>query len=79
MPLRKWAESAGHAIEGILYAAKTQRHLRYHLYTAAFVLVLIYIFGVTMPCRCLGNRRALVDVSQNARQMAPSPLKRRAR
>ncbi len=47
MPLRKWAESAGHAIEGILYAAKTQRHLRYHLYTAAFVLILIYIFGVT--------------------------------
>ncbi len=46
MPLRKWAESAGHAIDGILYAAKTQRHLRYHLYTAAFVLILIYIFGV---------------------------------
>jgi len=46
MPLRKWAESAGHAIEGILYAAKTQRHLRYHLYTAAFVLILIYILGV---------------------------------
>ena len=47
MPLRKLAESAGHAIEGILYAAKTQRHLRYHLYTAAFVLILIYILGVT--------------------------------
>ena len=47
MPLRKLAESAGHAIEGILYAAKTQRHLRYHLYTAAFVLILIYVLGVT--------------------------------
>ncbi len=47
MPLRKWADSAGHAIEGILYAAKTQRHLRYHLFTAAFVLILIYILGVT--------------------------------
>src|SRR5208283_2629659 len=47
MPLRKWAESAGHAIEGILYAAKTQRHLRYHLYFAALVLVLIYVLGVT--------------------------------
>src|SRR5208283_187095 len=41
------AESAGHAIEGILYAAKTQRHLRYHLYFAALVLVLIYVLGVT--------------------------------
>jgi len=47
MPLRKWADSAGHAIEGILYAAKTQRHLRYHLFTAAFVVILIYIVGVT--------------------------------
>jgi diacylglycerol kinase (ATP) len=47
MPLRKWAESAGHAIEGILYAARTQRHLRYHLYTAAVVLILIYVLGVT--------------------------------
>jgi diacylglycerol kinase (ATP) len=46
MPLRRWADSAGHAIEGILYAARTQRHLRYHLYTAAFVLILIYILGV---------------------------------
>lgn len=46
MPLRKWADSAGHAVEGILQAAKTERHLRYHLYTAAFVLILIYILGV---------------------------------
>jgi diacylglycerol kinase (ATP) len=47
VPLRKWADSAGHAVEGILHAAKTERHLRYHLYTAAFVLVLIYALGVT--------------------------------
>lgn len=46
MPLRRWVESAGYAIEGILFAAKTQRHLRYHLYTAAFVLILNYVLGV---------------------------------
>lgn len=46
MPLRKWVESAGYAIEGILFAARTQRHLRYHLYTAAFVLILNYVLGV---------------------------------
>jgi diacylglycerol kinase (ATP) len=34
------------AIEGILFAARTQRHLRYHLYSAAFVLVGSYILGV---------------------------------
>ncbi|MBF0558320.1 MAG: diacylglycerol kinase [Nitrospirae bacterium] len=46
MPLRRWVDSAGHAIEGILYAAKTQRHLRYHFYTAIFVLILTYVLGV---------------------------------
>ena len=46
MPLRRWVDSANNAIEGILYAAKTQRHLRYHLYTAVTVLVLSYVLGV---------------------------------
>lgn len=46
MPFRKWVDSANNAIEGILYAAKTQRHLRYHLYSAVTVLVLSYILGV---------------------------------
>ncbi len=46
MPLRKWADSANNAIEGILYAAKTQRHLRYHLYSAVTVLILSYVLGV---------------------------------
>jgi diacylglycerol kinase (ATP) len=46
MPLRKWVDSANFAIEGILYAAKTQRHLRYHLYSAVAVLILSYILGV---------------------------------
>ncbi|MEJ2182660.1 MAG: diacylglycerol kinase [Nitrospirota bacterium] len=47
MPLRQWIRSANYAIEGILHAAKTQRHLRYHFYAAAFVLVGSYALGVT--------------------------------
>jgi len=46
MPFRKWFDSANNAIEGILYAAKTQRHLRYHLYCAITVLILSYLLGV---------------------------------
>ena len=44
---RKWIRSANFAIEGILHAAKTQRHLRYHFYSSAVVLLLSYILGVT--------------------------------
>ena len=47
MPLRKWIKSADFAIEGILHAARTQRHLRYHFYSAAAVLLVSYIFGVS--------------------------------
>jgi len=47
MPLRHWVKSANFAIEGILHAAKTERHLRYHLYFAASVLILSYIIGVS--------------------------------
>lgn len=47
MPLRQWIKSANFAIEGVLHAAKTQRHLRYHFYAAAAVLIGSYILGVT--------------------------------
>ena len=47
MPLRKWLKSTNFAIEGILQGAKTQRHLRYHFFTAAFILVLSYVLGIT--------------------------------
>lgn len=47
MPLRKWIKSADFAIEGILHAARTQRHLRYHFYSAAVVLLISYVLGVT--------------------------------
>jgi len=46
MPLRKWIKSASHAIEGILHAAKTQRHMRYHLYTAIVILITAFVLGV---------------------------------
>jgi len=47
MPLRQWLKSANYAIEGILQAAKTQRHVRYHFFTAAAVLLLCYVLGVS--------------------------------
>ncbi len=47
MPLRKWIKSANFAIEGILHGAKTQRHLRYHLFAAAFILILSYALGIS--------------------------------
>ncbi len=47
MPLKRWLKSANFAIEGILHAAKTQRHLRYHFYIAAIVILISYILGVS--------------------------------
>jgi diacylglycerol kinase (ATP) len=43
---KQWLKSVNFAIEGIIQAAKTQRHLRYHFYIAAFVLIISYILGV---------------------------------
>lgn len=47
MPLRKWVESANYAIEGILHAVKTQRHLRYHLFSVVLILLLSLILGIS--------------------------------
>lgn len=47
MPLRRFIDSLNHAISGILYAAKTQRHMRYHLYSAIAVLILSLVLGVS--------------------------------
>jgi diacylglycerol kinase (ATP) len=47
MPVKQWLKSADHAIEGILHAAKTQRHLRYHFYAAAVILTACYALGLT--------------------------------
>lgn len=47
MPLRKWITSLNYAIEGILIAAKTQRHLRYHIIVASLVVIFSYVAGIT--------------------------------
>lgn len=47
MPLRAWIKSANHAIEGVLYGARTQKHLRYHFFSAAAVLFFSYMVGVS--------------------------------
>ncbi len=47
MPLRQWLKSANFAIEGILQGAKTQKHLRYHFFSAALALVGSYVVGVS--------------------------------
>jgi diacylglycerol kinase (ATP) len=44
--IKIFLERTNNAIEGILHTARTQRHLRYHLYVAAFVLVVSYILGI---------------------------------
>lgn len=41
-----WYESANVAIEGILHAARTQRHLRWHFMAAALVVLLGLFFGL---------------------------------
>jgi len=48
MPLRKFLESANYAINGIFHAAKTQPHMRYHLYAAIFVLLLSILLGISL-------------------------------
>ncbi len=40
MKPKSWLESANVAIEGILYAAKTQRHVRWHFISAAMVILI---------------------------------------
>lgn len=41
-----WYESANVAIEGILHAARTQRHLRWHFSAAALVILTGLFFGL---------------------------------
>jgi diacylglycerol kinase (ATP) len=47
MPLRKWIESTNHAIEGILHAVKTQRHMRYHFFAAIMILIISFSLGIS--------------------------------
>jgi len=47
MKPRNFVESANLAMEGIFHAAKTQRHMRYHLWAAGAVIFLSLLLGVT--------------------------------
>ena len=47
MKPRNFLESANLAVEGILYAAKTQKHMRYHLWAAGAVIIASLLLGVT--------------------------------
>jgi diacylglycerol kinase (ATP) len=47
VPLTEWVKSTNYAIEGILHGVRTQRHLRYHFLSAAIVLFLSYLLGVS--------------------------------
>jgi len=42
-----WVQSVNLAIEGIIYAARTQRHMRYHFYAALSALVLSLVLNIT--------------------------------
>ncbi|MBI5901860.1 MAG: diacylglycerol kinase [Deltaproteobacteria bacterium] len=45
---KNWLESLNCAIEGVIYAFKTQRHVRYHYVIAAAALVLSLLIGLPM-------------------------------
>jgi diacylglycerol kinase (ATP) len=47
MKPKTWFQSVNLAIEGIIYAVKTQRHMRYHFYAALAALVLSLVLSVT--------------------------------
>jgi hypothetical protein len=42
----RWFAAANNAIEGILHAAKTQRHLQFHLAAAFSVLLGCFVIGL---------------------------------
>ncbi len=47
MKPKTWFDKLNLAIEGIIYAVKTQRHMRYHLFAALAVLVLSLILNIS--------------------------------
>ena len=46
MKPRSWTEKANVAIEGIIYAVKTQRHMQYHLFAALAALILSLLLNI---------------------------------
>jgi diacylglycerol kinase (ATP) len=47
MKPKTWSQSVNLAIEGIIYAVRTQRHMRYHLYAALAALVLSLLLNIS--------------------------------
>ena len=47
MKPKNWFESANFAIEGILYVARTQRHMRWHFLAAIAILIISLILGLS--------------------------------
>jgi len=47
MKPKSWIQSANVAIEGIIYAVRTQRHMRYHLIAALVALVMSLVLNIS--------------------------------
>jgi diacylglycerol kinase (ATP) len=47
MKPKNWLQRANVAIEGIIYAVKTQRHMRYHLFAALAALILGLVLNIS--------------------------------
>ncbi len=47
MKPKNWTDKANVAIEGIIYAVKTQRHMRYHLFAALATLILSLLLNIS--------------------------------
>jgi diacylglycerol kinase (ATP) len=46
MPVKRFIKSMNFAIEGILHAARTQRHIRYHLFASMILLLSCFALGI---------------------------------
>ncbi|MGL4369082.1 MAG: diacylglycerol kinase [Spirochaetota bacterium] len=46
MPVKRFVRSMNYAIEGILHAASTQTHIRYHLVAAMLLLLACFALGI---------------------------------
>ncbi len=47
MKPKNWVQSANLAIEGVIYAVKTERHMRYHLFIAAAALIVGLVLNIS--------------------------------
>ena len=47
MKPKSWIDKANVAIDGIIYAVKTQRHMRYHLFAALAALILSLVLNIS--------------------------------